>query len=267
MPVLAVLSNAGGTGKSTLCVNLAYALAQKRLKRRSVSVALFDLDPPGTLNTFCGNSNRSESESIARVLASDFTGNYPFQSVWSEFGVKVDLCPSDQESLLLTYEKLTVHSRGAYVLADRFKDNPLPHHFVILDCPGSLGRGNLLALTAASHILIPFQVEPKSISAIGYLINHYFTQCRELRLDPYPKILGLVPCQYQKDNATHRRILGELSQALETMGFDFPIYPPIRYSREFQKSSAYGLPLFAHRPGHSATQDFEPIVSDLLKLV
>jgi chromosome partitioning protein len=267
MITLALLSNAGGTGKSTVAVNLAYSLAQKNVNRQPVSVALFDLDPPGTLNTFCGNLNRSGQESVARVLDLNFVGDYPFQSVWTEYGVKVDLCPSDLGTLLLTYDGLLSKKRWYYYLLDRFTDYPLPHDIVILDCPGSLGPGTALALAVATHILIPFQTEPKSIHAIGYLIDYYFQQIRELRLKPHPKILGLVPSQYQKDNATHRRILKDLPKALSSLGYDYPTYSPIRYSREFQKSSACGLPLFAYRPGHPATADFEPIVSDLLSLI
>lgn len=265
--VIAILSNAGGTGKSTLCANIAYALAQKKVKKTPLSIALFDLDPQGALNLFCGNLIKSEDRSLTKVLSSDFSGNYPIKSCWKDYGVKVDLCQSDQESLLTAYEKLATHPRGAYQLADRFSDNPLPHDVVLLDCPGTLGRASLLALTAASHLLISFQPEPKSILAVGNLINHYLVQCKELRLKPYPEIMGLVPSQYRREQAIHRQTLEQLPEALTERGFGYKIYDPIRFSAEFPNASEYGIPLFIHRPGHPATQDLVPIVEDIFRLV
>jgi len=259
---IAILSNAGGTGKSTLCANLAYSLA----KKKNLKIALFDLDPQGALNLFCGKLLKSEEESIAKVLNPDFRGDYHFKACWEEYGVNVDLCQSDQESLLNTYERLASHPRGAYQLADHFNDYTLPHDLVLLDCPGTLGKASLLALAAATHILISFQPEPKSILAIGNLINHYLIQCKELRLKPYPPILGLVPSQYRKEQTIHRQTLEQLPQALMNQGFDYKIYQPVRFSYEFPNSSEYGIPLIVHRPGHPAINDFQPIVNDILNL-
>lgn len=47
--VIAVLANAGGVGKSTLSVHLAYEVSRRKLK-----VALLDLDPQRSLDVFCG---------------------------------------------------------------------------------------------------------------------------------------------------------------------------------------------------------------------
>jgi len=47
--VIALFNQAGGVGKSTLTMNLGYALAKKKKK-----VLLLDLDPQASLTTFMG---------------------------------------------------------------------------------------------------------------------------------------------------------------------------------------------------------------------
>lgn len=265
--VIALLSSAGGMGKSTLCANLAYSLAQKKKRGKPLKIALFDLDPQGALNLFCGNLNRSEGESVASVLSPEFTGIYPLKSCWEDQNVKVDLCQSDQKSLLLTYDRLAFHPRGAYRLADCLNDHPLPHDLIILDCPGTFGRASTLALTAASHILCSFQPESKSILAIGNLISHYFDQSNTLRLNPYPKILGLIPTLFNKTRATHRDILKQIPSTLKDLGFGYRIYDPIRFSSEIERAAGLGLPLSVYRPKHPAVKDFTPIVEDIFSLI
>jgi chromosome partitioning protein len=266
-PVIALLSSAGGMGKSTLCANLAFGLARKKKHRKPISVAIFDLDPQGALNLFSGNLERYESTSLAAVLNPDFTGIYPFKPCWEDRGVKVDLCQSDQKSLLVAYDKLAFHPRGAYRLADCLNDHPIPHDMIILDCPGSFGRASTLALTASTHILCSFQPESKSILAIGNLLTHYFDQCKTLRLNPYPEILGLIPTLFNKQRAAHRNILTQIPETLKELGFGYRVYNPIRFSSEIERSAGLGLPLAAYRSNHPAVQDFNRIVDDLFSLI
>jgi chromosome partitioning protein len=47
--VLSLIANAGGVGKTTLSVHLAYEIV-----RRGFSVAILDLDPQRSLDVFCG---------------------------------------------------------------------------------------------------------------------------------------------------------------------------------------------------------------------
>lgn len=264
---VAVLSNAGGAGKSTLCVNLAYALAQKKIDQRMLSVALFDLDPAGTLNLFCGIMTRTKEESLSKVLAIDFEGNYPFKPCWQDYKVKVDLCQSEQESLKALYDSLSSHPRGAYRLADALKDYPIPHDVLLLDCPGTIGKASDIALSAADCIAIVLEPEPKNILAVSNLITHYLSQCKQMRLEPYPPILGLIISKYRKDQSAHRETVRNFPSALTARGFNYKIYPPIRFSYEFTNSSGSGLPLFAYRPGHAASKDFGVIVEDIFNLI
>ena len=262
-PKIAILSNAGGTGKSTTAVHLAYELAHDHRK----SVALFDLDPQGSLNLFCGHQEPQPQQTISQVLENnDFTGDWPLVNCWPDHvGEGVVLCQGGAR-MEETSKQLVLHERGSYLLADRLEDYPLTEDIIIFDCPATLGSIALIALTACSHILINLQLEAKSIHGSGNFLNWFFLKRSALRLKPRPEILGIIPCQYDKSAAEHRANLQALPQMLAEL--DITLFKPIRHSRQFPKASAEGIPLHLFRPSHpAAKEDFREITKSVLALI
>ena len=186
--VLSILVNAGGVGKTTLGVHLAYEMS-----RRNFSVALLDLDPQRSLDVFCGLPASEGEYTIAKLFTKDFKGDYPFVSCWGSD--KVEVCQGHPR-LSEVANELVVRKRGEYVLADRLKSYPLPQDLTILDCPVTLGMLNVNALAASNYILVPVQLEMKSIAGAAELVEWCITTSDELHLDPRPPILGFVPRAY-----------------------------------------------------------------------
>lgn len=267
--VLAIISNAGGSGKTTLAIHLAYELARCKVSRRPCSVCLLDLDPQGSLSLFCGVEKPSAPEqSISVVLTDSFSGKWPLVPCWTGYGLKVEVCQSLQQPLLKTADDLVSHPRGPYILADNLKDYPLPHDVIIIDCPATLGRLNLAAICASTHIVIPMQLEPKSASGAAELLQFYFIECRRLRLKPYPQVMGIVPNQYRSDQAIHNDILTQLPTIIQQLQLgDARCYPPIKFSYEFSNASGAGLPLHLYRKKHPACKDFGQLAGDLSALI
>lgn len=255
---LAVLSNAGGSGKTTLSINLAYLMGSKGYK-----VALLDLDPQGSISLFSGLPRPNPQQTLANVLSEDFQGNWHLVPVWGEKS-RVQACQGEM-TLIKTINELVLHERGAYLLADRLTDYPLPHDLVIFDCPATLGPLPLIALAAATHLIVPLQVEPKSVDGSSKLLEWFYHTVRRLRLKPEPQILGFVPSQYDKNLAIHRNIWDSLKPQLSQL--NIPCFAPIRFSAEFKNASAKGLPLGIYRPGNPAAQDFNPIVTSLVTAI
>ena len=256
---LAVISNAGGSGKTTLSIHLAYSLSNLGYK-----ICLIDLDPQGSLTLFCGLEKPEAEQTLASVLKDDFNGQWNLTPCWSEHTDQVEIC---QGGMLLTQtaDELVLHKRGAYLLGDRLSDYPLPHDLIIFDCPATLGPLPLMALAACTHIVVPVQLEPKSIQGAAHLLEWYYFHCRHLRLNPTPELLGFVPNQYQKGRAAHRQILESLPTQLEEM--NIRAFPPIRNSAEFINASGQGLPLHIYRPSHPARNDFQAITNELVTLI
>ena len=256
---LAILSNAGGSGKTTLAAHLGYLLARAKQK-----VTIFDLDPQGSLTLFSGLPRARPENTIAQVLANDkFSGEWPLVPLWSEGVKNAHVCQGELE-LVETINVLTQHRRGSYLLRDRLEDYPLEDDFLIFDCPATLGPLPVAAISASTHILIPVQLEPKSIDGAAKLLEWLYQIFTELRLKPKPEILGLVPNQYDQRVAIHRALLEQLTPMLAQL--EIQCFAPIRYSTEFKNASGKGLPLHLFRPANPACNDFEAIVKTLINL-
>lgn len=255
--ILSILANAGGVGKTTLGVHIAWEMS-----RRNFSVALFDLDPQRSLDVFCGLQSAEPQNTMAGVFDKNFKGDYPFVSCWGS--PKIEVCQGHPVLAELANE-LVIRKRGEYALADRFKSYPLSHDLVIIDCPATLGMLNVNALAASTHILVPVQLEMKSVAGCAQLVEWCVTASEELHLEHRPPILGFVPSMYDKKEAGHRQYLEQLPEVADALSIK--VYPPIRDSSEFPNSSSYGVPLQKYRPSHAASRDFKPIADDLSKLI
>lgn len=254
---LAILSNAGGSGKTTLATHLTYLLAKEKY-----SVATFDLDPQGSVSLFCGLESPSPNRTISAVLSNkEFTGDWPLIPLWNNKVKGAYVCQGEI-GLEKTISELVLSERGAYLLDDFLQDYPLKQDILIFDCPATLSPLPTIAISAATHILIPVQVEPKSTGGASKLFEWLYNKFSSLRLKPRPKIIGVVPNQYDQRLAIHRSLLEQLVPMLSQLGIH--CFEPIRFSSEFKNASAVGLPLHLYRPRHSACKDFKPIVKVLL---
>lgn len=259
--VVSICANAGGVGKTTLSVHIGYEMS-----RRGFNVALIDLDSNGSINLFCGLSrNPKAQDTIAAVFAESFNGVYPFVTPeWGEPKGKLQVCQGGAH-LSKVADELSTRKRREYILADRLSDYPLPHDLVILDCPATLGSFNDAALAVSTHLLIPVELRYKSVKGSIGLLEWYRASCKELRLNPPPKILGFVPSKYDSGEAAQRKILKELPQQLQQI--KICCYKEIRYSTEFNNASGKGLPLHLSRRNHDAVNDFATICDDLTNII
>jgi chromosome partitioning protein len=255
--VLSLLANAGGVGKTTLSVHLAYEMS-----RRGFSVAMIDLDPQRSLDVFCGLPPAEASNTLVKVLSKDFKGDWSLVPIWQDD--KVEVCQG-HPLLAEVANELVIRKRGEYTLSDRLKSSPLPHNLIILDCPATLGMLNVNAIAASTHILVPVQLEMKAISGSAELVEWCISTAAELHLDPRPPILGFVPSMYDESVAMHRQYLEQLPEIANQL--HLKLYPKVRNSNEFKNASAHGLPLQKFRPKHPACKDFKPIADDLAALI
>lgn len=255
--VLWIGANAGGVAKTTLAVHIGYSMA-----KRGFDVALLDLDTNVSMSQFCGLDKEPPPEqTMAAVFDEDFNGEWPLLTPeWGNPKGKLQVCLGGPYMIQVGLE-LAVRNRKEYILADRFEDFPLPHQLILLDCPASLGNLNDAAIAVATHLLIPVELSPKSLTGANALLSWYRGAIKNLRLNPPPQILGFVPTKYDSSEAAQRDLLNSLPKMLAPL--KIKCYPQIRYSCEFSNASGKGVPLHLHRSTHKAIKDFEPICQEL----
>lgn len=259
--ILWIGANAGGVSKTTLAVHIGFEMAY-----RGFDVVLLDLDTNVSMNQFCGlPKNPRPDQTIAAAFSEDFDGRWPLVTPgWGTPNGKLQICQGGPVMVQVGLD-LALRNRREYILADTLEDFPLDHHLIILDCPATLGNLNDVALAVSTHLLIPVELTPKSLTGSDALLSWYRGTCKKLRLNPPPQILGFVPTQYNSNESIQREILEQLPEMIAPQ--HLYCYPSIRYSCEFINASSRGLPLQLHRSNHKACGDFLPICDDLTKLI
>jgi chromosome partitioning protein len=273
---ICVASNAGGSGKTTTAVHLAYAIAH-----RGYRVTIIELDISSSLSTFTGlPMNPEPAESIATVFHPDFAGDYPLKPIWAE---RIDSINAIQggEAVERVIREIPLNSRGHYLLQDRLEDYPIASDVILFDTPATLEPMGVVALAASTHVLSPIKPENKDAEGFAGFIRWYFRQLSELRLRPKPEILGFVPNRVDwAETAMHRNFLGlnkqgklridiDLSNTLPVLIEEMGIhcFPAIRQSNYYLNASLERLPLQLYRPGCDAAKDFDPITNKIVELL
>jgi chromosome partitioning protein len=184
-PVLAVVNQKGGVGKTTTAINLAAALAEA-----GHPALLIDLDPQANSTSGLGLDPIRARRSVYHVLTGEST---VAEAMVPTATPGLALVPSHIDLAGAEIELATVDEREG--LLRRALAAPIPGvDVVLIDCPPSLGLLTLNALVAATSMLIPTQCEYFALEGLRHLM--YTHQLVRSRLNPRLAIAGIVMTQF-----------------------------------------------------------------------
>ena len=204
---IALFSEKGGTGKTTLTANLAAALATAGKK-----VLVVDCDQQGSASDLLldlGDPGAELNPDLSSVLLGDCDTEAAIRSAVS-FGVSV--LPAGNR-LADTQVELTNAPGRDQRLRTALATIRSEYDFVLIDCPPGRGLLAIIALAAADQVILP--MDPSRGGLVGVQRGiELAAQVRRHCADPLrpgaPAVLGVVLNRVQK-NKTHQECHEQLT--------------------------------------------------------
>jgi chromosome partitioning protein len=168
--VITVANQKGGVGKTTSTVNLGVALALYGLR-----TLVIDLDPQGNASTALGVEHTVGTPSVYDALVGDSSLAEVVHPTTASpkllcVPATIDLAGAEIELVsVVAREHRLRRAIEAYVFGLPPEQRP---HYVLIDCPPSLGLLTLNALVAGDEVLIPIQCEYYALEGLGQLLSN-----------------------------------------------------------------------------------------------
>jgi chromosome partitioning protein len=246
MHVIAISNRKGGTGKTTVSVNLAAEFAARGLR-----VLLIDLDSQGHCAVGVGVQRKTGEASVHRLFVdpqatlSEAIRPTPVENLW--------LAPADPLFDHGSGERNDLRLRNAIVdeaLAERFD-------LLIVDTPPSLDALLVNALQAASRVLVPYVPHYLSYEGVRQLVRVLF---RIMTRDNRSlKILGFLPTMAAEHIRQHRAISAEVGRQFGA----HRVLPAIRNDIRLAEAFAAGQPIRLYAPRSRGAVDFAQLAAHL----
>ena len=228
--VIAVVNQKGGVGKTTTAVNVSTILAKKGKK-----VLLIDADPQGNATSGVGLDKNTE-KSIYDVIINDVEIDEAIEKTQIK---NLYVCPSNINLAGAEVELVSMLSREQR-LKEKLEKIENDFHYVIIDCPPSLGLLTINAFTAANSLLIPIQCEYYALEGVGQLINTI--QLVKKSLNKSLDIEGVLMTMYDYRTNLSNEVYSEVKNFFKDKVYKSTITRNIRLA----EAPSFGLPIMLY---------------------
>jgi chromosome partitioning protein len=246
---LAICSNKGGVGKTSVAANLAAALGQRG---RTLAV---DADPQDSLGRAFGVIAK-RADSLAGMLADPAVDAAAV--VRRDLAPGVDLMPA-HPTLQAVAADLAERGELASALWQALGPVLPAYRFVVLDTHGDSGILTIAAVAVADAVLTPFTSDPGS--ALGAVRVMSFVDAQRERGETEAVLLGAVCANWDRRGAAAR----EVAAALDGTGVPV-LQTRVPYSRRVPSATLAKRPVVLGVPNSPVAEAYRALAREVLAL-
>ncbi|MFK7952220.1 MAG: ParA family protein [Ekhidna sp.] len=246
MPVISIINQKGGTGKTTTSINLGSSLSQLGKK-----VLLVDMDSQGNLGYSLGMD-------VEHSICDVFNGEAEIADV-IQSTEGMDVVTSDMRLVDIELSLIELDRRQE-TLYNVLKDHFNNYDYVLIDCPPSLSILAVNALYASDSVIIPMLMEVLSLQGLDQIIqtiekiNTTFNKSLE--------VLGVLPVMVDV-----RRKLSEEVKEYILENYELKIFnSAIRNNVKASEAPSFGKSVITYSPSSNSAKDYIDFANELVFL-
>lgn len=251
--IFTISNQKGGVGKTTTTVNLAGALA-----RGGANVLVIDLDPQGNASTALGVEHRPSVQSVYEVLigeakiadvvqqSTDHEQLFCVPSTINLAGAEIELV-----SLVAREQRLKT------ALDEYLRTHTEPMHYVLIDCPPSLGLLTINAFVAANEVIIPIQCEYYALEGLSQLLKNI--ELIEKHLNPTLHVSTILLTMFDSRTNLAQEVAAEVREHFSEITLKTVIPRSVRVS----EAPSYGQTVLEYDEGSIGALAYQEAAAEI----
>jgi chromosome partitioning protein len=250
--VFTIANQKGGVGKTTTAVNLAAALADKK-----IHTLLIDLDPQASATSAIGVEKQA-----GKSLYGPLRGEGSALEMITPTGIDhLALIPSEED---LAAAEIELAQTDNYLARLRGVLEPLRasggYRAIIIDCPPALGMLSMNSLAAADFLLIALQCEYMALEGLGQILKNV-DRLKGAGVNPALELGGVVMTMFDVRTSLSRQVVDEVKQHLPDKIFASVIPRTVRLS----EAPSFGKTIFAYDPLSPGASAYRNLAKEVIE--
>jgi len=249
VPIIGVINQKGGVGKTTTAVNLSAALAGRR------RILLVDLDPQA--NASSGVGVTAPERTLYDVIAGRSSAR---QAVCTTATPNLDLLAASADLAGVQVE-VDAGRENMRLLARGLMGVRPNYDFVIVDAPPSMGILTLNALAAADLLVVPLQTEYYALEGIASMMD----TVERIRgsVNPELRILGILLTMYDGRTRLSQEVEENVRKHFGGLVFETIIPRTVRLA----EAPSYGQSVLEYAPTSQGAVAYEALAEEVIRRV